>query len=154
MAKLPTLVADAFRDFDKFFVGYDFDRLAKMHDDLTKNIPNYPPYNIKKTGDNTYTIEMAVAGFSASDLEIEFQDDKLIVKGNSQDDDSDFLFRGIAARNFTRTFILEEHIEVSGANLVNGMLEVDLERIVPDHKKPQRIKIGEGSQRARQLLTE
>jgi molecular chaperone IbpA len=68
------------KDFDKFFVGFDdqFNRLSKMHDDLTKAIPNYPPYNIKKTGDNTYVIELAVAGFAKQDIEIELADGKII----------------------------------------------------------------------------
>ena len=66
----------ALKDFDKFFVGFDdtYNRLAKMHDDLTKSIPNYPPYNIRKTGDNTYSIEIAVAGFAKQDIEITFED--------------------------------------------------------------------------------
>ena len=68
-----------FKDMDKFFVGFDdqFTRLAKMHDDMTKNIPNYPPYNIKKTGDNTYVVEVAVAGFAKQDIEIELVDGKM-----------------------------------------------------------------------------
>ena len=73
-----------FKDFDKFFIGFDdqFSRIAKMHDDLTKNIPNYPPYNIRKTGDNTYVIELAVAGFAKQDIEIELADG-MSIAGNS-----------------------------------------------------------------------
>ena len=134
----------AFKDFDKYFVGFDdqFNRLAKMHDDLTKNIPNYPPYNIKKIDDKKYVIEMAVAGFSKSEIEVEFADDKLIVKGNAKEDEStDYLFKGIAARNFTRTFALNDQVEIKGAGLINGMLQIALERIIPEHKKPKKIEV-------------
>ena len=129
-------------NLDKFFVGFDdqFNRMAKLHDDFTKNIPNYPPYNIKKTGDNNYVIELAVAGFAKQDIEIEFADDKLIIKGNTKDDESsDFLFKGIAARNFTRTFVLDDQIEIKDAAMLNGMLKIALERIIPEHKKPKKI---------------
>jgi len=140
------MVPTALKDFDKFFVGFDdqFNRLAKMHDDLTKNIPNYPPYNIKKVDDNKYVIEMAVAGFSRSEIEVEFADDKLIVRGNASEDDSnDYLFKGIAARNFTRTFALNDQVEIKGAGLVNGMLKIALEKIIPEHKKPKKIEVSE-----------
>lgn len=131
-------------NLDKFFVGFDdqFNRMAKLHEDFTKNIPNYPPYNIKKTGDNNYVIELAVAGFAKQDIEIEFAEDKLIIKGNTKDDESsDFLFKGIAARNFTRTFVLDDQIEIKDAAMLNGMLKIALERIIPDHKKPKKIEV-------------
>ena len=106
----------AFKDFDKFFVGFDdqWNRLQKLHDDVTKNIPNYPPYNVRKTGDNTYSIELAVAGFGKSEIEIELEDNKLIVRGNveKEDEDSNFIFKGIASRAFTRTFALQDQVEV------------------------------------------
>jgi molecular chaperone IbpA len=135
----------ALKDFDKFFVGFDdtYNRLAKMHDDLTKSIPNYPPYNIRKTGDNTYSIEIAVAGFAKQDIEITFEDNKLIVTGNSTNDDDNFLFKGIANRAFTRTFALDDKIEINDASLVNGMLKIALERIIPEHKKPKKIEVKE-----------
>jgi len=134
-----------FKDFDKFFVGFDdqFNKMAKIHDDLTKNIPNYPPYNIKKTGDTTYVIELAVAGFAKQDIEIEMADGKMLIKGNTQNDETgdNFLFKGIAARNFTRTFALDDQIEIQDAELMNGMLKVFLERIIPEHKKPKKIEV-------------
>jgi molecular chaperone IbpA len=137
------------KEFDKFFVGFDdqFNRLAKMHDDITKNIPNYPPYNIKKTGDNTYVVELAVAGFAKQDIEIELADGKMVIKGNveSEEGNDNFLFKGIAARNFTRTFALEDQIEVKDAEMINGMLKVFLERIIPEHKKPKKIEVKEPS---------
>ena len=141
---------DIFKDFGKFYVGFDdqYNRLAKIHDDLTKNIPNYPPYNIIKTGENTYSIEVAVAGFGKQDIEIELNDGKLIVKGNvkSESDNADFLFRGIANRAFTRTFALNDQIEVQNADLINGMLKIFLERIIPEHKKPKKIEVGQSTQ--------
>ena len=151
---------DMFKDMDKFFVGFDdqFNRLAKMHDDLTKNIPNYPPYNIRKTSDSTYVIEIAVAGFNKSEIEIEFKDDKLFVKGTTTEDNSnDYLFKGIAARNFTRTFALNDQVEIQGAEMINGMLKIALERIIPDHKKPKKIEISDepvAKKSKKQLLTE
>ena len=133
------------KDFDRFFVGFDdqFNRLSKIHDDLTKAIPNYPPYNIKKTGDNTYVIEMAVAGFAKQDIEIELADGKMIIKGNVQNDEAEdaFLFKGIANRAFTRSFALEDTVEVKDAAMMNGMLKVFLERIIPEHKKPKKIEV-------------
>jgi molecular chaperone IbpA len=147
-----------FKDFDKFFVGFDeqFDRMAKLHDDLTKNIPNYPPYNIKKTGDNTYVIELAVAGFAKQDIEIELADGKMVIKGNVQSDDSTdtFLFKGIAARNFQRIFALDDQVEVKNAEMINGMLQVFLERIIPEHKKPKKIEVKEASKTTKPLLTD
>jgi molecular chaperone IbpA len=149
-------ILTTFKDFDKFFVGFDdqFNRLAKMHDDLTKNIPNYPPYNIKKTGDTTYVIELAVAGFAKQDIEIDLEDNKMIIKGNVQNDEGNdnFLFKGIATRNFTRTFALDDQVEVKNAEMLNGMLQVFLERIIPEHKKPKKIEVKES--KAKALLTD
>ena len=96
---LPSIFKDL-KDFDKFFVGFDdqMSRLQKLHDDVTKNIPNYPPYNIRKTGDNTYTIELAVAGFGQSEIDIELDGGRLIVRGNASTDAdaNDYVFKGIA----------------------------------------------------------
>ena len=139
----------ALKDFDKFFVGFDdqFNRLHKIHDDITKNIPNYPPYNIKKTGDNTYVVEIAAAGFARQDIEIELVDGKMFVRGKVTADEGDdnFLFKGIANRAFTRTFALDDQIEVKDAEMLNGMLRVFLERIIPEHKKPKKVEVKEPS---------
>lgn len=151
------------KDFDKFFVGFDdqFNRLTKIHDDITKNIPNYPPYNIKKTGDNTYLIEIAVAGFARQDIEIELVDGKMIITGKTHSDDQDnFLFKGIANRAFTRTFALDDQIEVKDAEIYNGLLKVFLERIIPEHKKPKKIEVkdtgetSKPSKNSKELLLE
>ena len=150
---------DMFAGFDKVFVGFDdqFNKLAKIHDDLAKNIPNYPPYNIKKTDENKYVIEIAVAGFARQDVEIELDGDKMVVKGSTHSDDKDstenFLFKGISNRAFTRTFALDDQVEVKGAEMLNGMLKIALERIIPEHKKPKKIEIKPDSN-TKQLLTE
>ena len=148
---------DAFKDFDKFFVGFDdqFKRMQTMHDDLTKNIPNYPPYNIRKNDENHYTIEMAVAGFGESEIDITIDGGKLIVKGNvntETDTSNDYLFKGIAARAFTRAFAIDDHIEVKDAELFNGMLKIALERLVPEEKKPKKVPVN--SSKGKQYLTE
>lgn len=143
MTLVPRTVLDMFKDLDKFYVGFDdnWNRMAKLHDDLTKNIPNYPPYNIRKVEDNKYVIEMAVAGFGKSDVEITLDGNKLIISGNTSDDKDNFLFKGIANRAFTRTFALDDHIEIENAEMVNGMLKIALEKIIPDHKKPRKIEV-------------
>jgi molecular chaperone IbpA len=147
------------KDIDKFFVGFDeqFNKMAKLHDEVTKNIPNYPPYNIKKVDDNKYTIELAVAGFAKQDIELEFVDNKLIVTGKASDDSENesFLWKGIANRAFTRTFVLDDQVEIQNAEMLNGMLKIFLERIIPEHKKPKKIEINEKpSKEDKQFLTE
>lgn len=155
MTQLPSIFGQL-RDFDKFFVGFDdqFGKLQKLHDDITKNIPNYPPYNIRKTGENTYTIEMAVAGFGQSEIDIEIDGGKLIVRGNvaAENEANDYVFKGIAARAFTRSFAIDDQIEVKDAELFNGMLKVFLERIIPEEKKPKKVAVK--SKDSKQLLTE
>jgi molecular chaperone IbpA len=138
---------DVFKDFDRFFVGFEepIAQFQKLHNDVTKNIPNYPPYNIKKVDDTHYVIEMAVAGFGQADLDIEIDGGKLIVKGNTQssteDSEDNFVFKGIANRAFTRSFGIDDHIEVSNAELFNGMLKIFLERLVPEEKKPKKVNV-------------
>ena len=149
---------DLFKDFDKLYVGFDdqYNRLSKIHSDLTKNIPNYPPYNIKKTGDNTYVIEIAVAGFAKQDIEIELANVNMIIKGNVQntEEEENVLFKGIANRNFTRSFTLDDQIEVKNAEMLNGMLKVFLERIIPEHKKPKKIEVSEPTSKSKKAKPE
>jgi molecular chaperone IbpA len=144
------------KDLDKFFVGFDeqFKTLQKLHDDVTKNIPNYPPYNIKKIDDTHYSIEIAVAGFAQNQIDIEIDGGKLVVKGNvdSHEPEDNFLFRGIAARAFTRTFALNDQVEVKDAEMFNGMLKIALERLIPEEKKPKKVPVKSGT--AKQLLQE
>lgn len=152
MTTFPTTLfgSDMFKGADKFLVGYDrvFDQLAQVHDQLSKNVPNYPPYNIRKTDENTYVIEMAVAGFGESNIEITLEDDKLTVSGSVDrtNDGSDVLHQGLALRDFTRTFTLNDQIEVDNAEMVNGLLKIWLERIIPESKKPKKIEINNGNQ--------
>lgn len=141
---IPTIFGDLTKDFDKFFVGFDeqFAKMQKMHDDITKNIPNYPPYNIKKVDDTHYVIEMAVAGFGQNEIDIEIDGGKLVVKGNvSQEAEDNFLFKGIANRAFTRTFALNDQVEVKDAELFNGMLKIALERLIPEEKKAKKVEV-------------
>ena len=149
------------KDLDKFFVGFDepFNKLAKLHDEVAKNIPNYPPYNIKKVEDNKYVVELAVAGFAKSDVEITFEDGKLIVAGKTADDgdNENFIYKGISSRAFNRTFILNDQVEIQNAEMLNGMLKIFLERIIPEHKKPKKIEISEKPTKGKaksELLTE
>ena len=141
------LFGPGFKDFDKFFVGFEdhAKQLQALHEDLTKNIPNYPPYNIRKNDENSYTIELAVAGFGESEIDITIDGGKLIVKGNvdaaTDALEDNFLFKGIATRAFTRAFAIDDHIEVKNAEMFNGMLKIALERLVPEEQKPKKVKI-------------
>tara|TARA_B100001093_G_scaffold520515_1_gene617400 strand:+ start:8912 stop:9397 length:486 start_codon:yes stop_codon:yes gene_type:complete len=135
---------DVFDKFSKSFIGSDsvYDNMHKLHDDLTKNIPNYPPYNIRKVEDNKYVIELALAGFAKQDLEIILEENRLKITGKTVEDSSEnFLFKGIANRTFTRSFALDEQVEVKDAEMLNGLLKVFLERIIPEHKKPRKIDV-------------
>ena len=126
-------------------IGFDniFDRLFDM--DLTRD-SGYPPYNIRKINELQYAIELALAGFSKSDIEVEVTDGQLTIrsKENIEKDDStdSFVHKGIAKRSFMRSFSLSDDIIVKGADLKDGMLIVELERVIPDEKKPRLIQIG------------
>ena len=127
-----------------------FDRLANLFDAVASNeVGNgYPPYDIERTGENAYRISMAVAGFSQSDLNIEVKENSLTIRGDRSADEGEptYLHRGIATRAFERRFQLADHVEVRGADLVNGLLHVDLEREVPEAMKPRTIQISGGSE--------
>ncbi|MGH7155129.1 MAG: Hsp20 family protein, partial [Acetobacteraceae bacterium] len=123
-----------------------FDRLARLMDTAASaaDAPSYPPYNIEKTGDDTYRLTMAVAGFGPGDLEVVLKDNALTVSGRVAGETAkpDMLYRGIAGRAFERRFVLADHIVVEGADLQNGLLHVGLKRVVPEALKPRRIEIG------------
>jgi molecular chaperone IbpA len=131
-------------DFSPLFrstVG--FDRMFDMLDQVADSSQGYPPYNIERTSDNQYRITVAVAGFGDKDLNVEVRDGVLSVTGKREDSDKQsYLHHGIAGRAFERRFQLAEHVEVKGAKLENGLLHVDLERLVPEEKKPRRILIN------------
>src|SRR6266699_6741481 len=134
-------------DFSPLFrstVG--FDRLFDLLDAAPQydTAQTYPPYNIERTDDTHYRITLAVAGFGEKDLNVEVREGVLTVQGKREDsgDKSAYLYHGIAGRAFERRFQLAENVEVRGAKLENGLLHIDLERIVPEEKKPRRIVIN------------
>ena len=148
-----TLLPQVFgKDFDKLFVGFDdhWSRMLQLNDEMTKNIPNYPPYNIYKADENKYVIELAVAGFAKSDIEVTLEGNKLVIKGSAKEDElkeeENFLFKGIANRNFTRSFTLADKIEIGQAEMVNGMLKVWLENLVQAQDTIKKIAIKEKSE--------
>ena len=134
-------------DFDKALgitVGFDsmFDRLFGDVE-RSENQSGFPPYNIRKDEEYLYTIEMAVAGFSKEDLEAELKEGVLTVRSKTDQEEGEYLHRGIAKRAFTRSFTISDDVIVKGADLVNGMLTISLERIVPEEKKSRMIEIGQ-----------
>lgn len=137
-------------DFSPLFrSAIGFDRLARLMDNA-RNVPDatgYPPYNIEKTGEDSYVLTMAVAGFSEADIEITAQENTLTIAGKPQPQPEDgrrFLHRGIAGRAFERRFVLADHIAVTGADLANGLLHVALKHVVPEALKPRRIPVQTG----------
>lgn len=124
-----------------------FDRLFDLLDNVSKtDTGGYPPYNIERLDENDYRITLAVAGFAESDLEIIAHEQTLIIKGARPDGDDKrtYLHQGIAGRSFERRFQLAEHVKVSGASLVNGLLNIELKREIPEAKKPRKIEISGG----------
>ena len=134
---------DNFNQLTPYAVGFDrvFDNLARYMDN-TVTSTGFPPYNIRKDGDYGYVIEMALAGFSKKDIEVEVADGTLSVRSVKEniDDDAD-LYRGIAYRKFNRKFTLADDVVVNDVSLQNGMLNIDLERVVPEEKKPRLITV-------------
>jgi molecular chaperone IbpA len=136
-------------DFSPLFrTAIGFDRLARLADTAASAAaaPAYPPYNIERTGDDTYRLTMAVAGFGPEDIELVVQDGTLVVSGRVAEEGpkAELLYRGIAGRAFERRFVLADHIVVDGADLKNGLLHVGLKRVVPEALKPRKITIGAG----------
>ena len=126
-----------------------FDQIADLMDRVlteTASTNTYPPYNIEKTADDGWRISIAVAGFADADLSVEVRENALIVSARKSEDDTDrkFLHRGIATRAFERRFHLADHVRVTGASHVDGMLHIDLVREVPEALKPRRIEIANG----------
>jgi molecular chaperone IbpA len=135
-----------FPKFDKFFIGSDR-LLAKVQEavEYASNTASsaYPPINIKKTDDNKYLLEMAVAGFGKNSIEMTLEDNKLRIAGKaeSSDEASEYLYKGISNRPFERTFMLNDDVVINNAQYVNGLLKVWLEHIIPEEKKPKKIHI-------------
>jgi molecular chaperone IbpA len=133
-------------DFAPLFrTAIGFDHLARMLDSAAAGADiSYPPYNIERTGEDSYVLTMAVAGFGPDDIELTVQDNALVVSGRlggGEGQKNEVLYRGIAARAFERRFVLAEHIVVDGAEMQNGMLSVALRRVVPEALKPRRIPV-------------
>lgn len=127
-----------------------FDHFADLVDRVMRadagNQPSYPPFNIEKTDADAYRISIAAAGFGENDLNIEVRENALVVTAKKPEEEAErsYLHRGIATRAFERRFHLADHVRVTGASLVNGMLDIDLKREVPEALKPRRIAIGNG----------
>ena len=132
-------------DLRPFSVGFDdlFDHFNNTLEYTVKQPTSYPPYNINKVDDLNYQIEMALAGFNRNDIEIKSALSQLTIKSveNDDKDEKETLHRGISKRKFSRTFTLAEDIKVNGAELKDGMLLIDLEKIVPEEKKPRLIEV-------------
>lgn len=138
-------------DFAPLFrTAIGFDRLARMVDAASAggDAQTYPPYNIEKTGDDTYRLTVAVAGFRPEELDVVVKDNTLFVSGRAaaENQKGEVLYRGIAGRAFERRFVLADHIVVEGADVQHGLLHVGLKRVVPESLKPRRIAIGGASQ--------
>ena len=139
-----------FGDIEKalgFSVGFDqmFDRLfGDFQMNVANNSTNFPPYNIRRDGDTKYFIEMAVAGLSEDDLEVDLKDGVLSVRSKSsqKDEEETFVHRRIARRQFERSFTLSDDVLVKGCELINGMLTIELEKVIPEEKKASTIPIG------------
>ena len=133
---------DNFNQLTPYAVGFD-----RMFNNLNRYVDNnmqstgFPPYNIRKEGDYSYVIEMALAGFGKEDIEVEVAESTLSVRSDKKNDDDDTVYRGISYRRFDRKFTLADDIVVNGASLENGMLTIELERVVPEEKKPRLIEV-------------
>ena len=122
-----------------------FDRLFDLINNTQENQDGYPPYDIARTGDDTFRISLAVAGFSPEDITITAQQNLLVVGGRKAEADADYLYRGISARPFERRFSLADHVEVESASCDNGLLQIDLARKIPEAMKPRRVQINRGN---------
>jgi molecular chaperone IbpA len=131
-----------------------FERMFDVFENMVTEKSTFPHHNIIKTGDNTYLVELAVAGFAEEDIAIEIEKNTLVIKSLESDDPDmrEYLHRGIAQRSFVKTIQLTDTVEVKGATLENGILSINLENIVPEEKKPKKIPINYIGKK--QLLTE
>ena len=131
---------DLFRD--PFFIGFnrDLERMANVHQTASRQ--TYPPYDVLKLDEDTFQVSIAIAGFTKDDVNVSVDNGTLIIKGEiTEIADGEYLHKGIASRKFTRTFALGEYMEVTGAKIEDGMLHINVNRIVPEEKKPKTIKI-------------
>ena len=126
---------------DPFFIGFNRD-LARLNNAHKINSQSYPPYDLLKLDEDTYRLSLAIAGFTKEDINVSVDNGTLIIKGEIVEvTDAEIVHKGIAGRKFVRSFALGEYMEVSGAELKDGMLHINVDRIVPEEKKPKAIKI-------------
>jgi molecular chaperone IbpA len=127
---------------DPFFIGFnrELERFNTVHNLATRQA--YPPYDIIKLDEDTYKLSLAVAGFSQENIDVSVDNGTLIIKGEiTEIQDAEIVHKGIAGRKFTRTFALGEYMEVTGAEIKDGMLNINIDRIIPEDKKPKQIKV-------------
>jgi molecular chaperone IbpA len=132
-------------DIHRFAVGFDhiFDELVRQN--AGNQSQNYPPYNVVKHSEDHFSIELAVAGFKNGDIDVTVEHNQLTVRGEQSTEVNsqvEYLYRGISSRNFVRTWTLADHVEVTGAVATDGILRINLERIIPEEKKPKKIAIA------------
>jgi molecular chaperone IbpA len=126
---------------DPFFIGFNRN-LTQLNNVYKANNQSYPPYNLLKLDEDTYRLSLAVAGFTKEDVSISVDNGTLVIKGETVEvTDAEVIHKGIAARKFTQSFALGEYMEVTGAEMKDGMLHIDIDRIVPEEKKPKEIAI-------------
>lgn len=126
-----------------------FEQLINLLDKTVGSVPNptYPPYNIEKLGDDSYRLAIAVAGFSPEEINVEVTEQQIVISAKKVEDEEkkpEFIYRGIAARAFERKFMLDQHVKVMKATHVHGILNIDLERVIPESAKPRKIEIALG----------
>ena len=133
----------AFPQVESRLIGFDrvFDAVTRLHTVEGGQSSSFPPYNIKKLDAENYEIQIALAGFSKSELDITVEDGNLVVKGEQKKSEDDFLHKGIAERNFTRTWALADEVKVTGSKLKDGVLSISLVHEIPEEKKPTSIEI-------------
>ena len=133
----------AFPQVESRLIGFDrvFDAVTRLHTVEGGQSNSFPPYNIKRIDDDNYEIQIAIAGFKKSELNVVVEDGNLIVKGEQEKSEDEFLHKGIAERNFTRTWGLADEVKVTGSELKDGVLTISLVHEIPEEKKPQSIKI-------------
>ncbi len=127
---------------DPFFIGFNRE-LSRLNNAHKVNSQSYPPYDLLKLDEDTYRISIAVAGFGKEDIDVSVDNGTLIIKGEiTEVTDAEVVHKGIAGRKFTRSFALGEYMEVTGADLKDGMLHINVDRIIPEDKKPKSIVIN------------
>jgi molecular chaperone IbpA len=133
------------QDFRDWVIGYDkiFNKMLNQPSNSITNQPNYPPHNLVEYEDGKYTITLAIAGISKEDLDVTLEDQNLTISYDGKETESNgkVLYRGIASRSFKKVFHLAENIEVNDASIDNGLLTIELEQNIPDHKKPRQIEL-------------